>query len=181
MIKTMCVMGASASGKSTLINHLCEDWDDRLHYVKSRTTRKPRGYEDLKTHKFVTDECYEKDLASGKVLFTYHSPNGYYNYTTIDDFDKDKINVYAIDPDAFIELSHNKGFESIGVYVQTTKPTLKLRMKRRGKEFKEEPHLSVTKLFNDDSLKFVIVSGEENYTYRTLVTCKGFLVDNFGF
>ena len=181
MIKTICVMGASASGKSTLINHLCEDLPNKLHYVKSRTTRKPRNSEDLKTHKFVTDECYQEDLANGKVLFTYHSPNGYYNYTTIDDFDKDKINIYAIDPVAFIELSKNHSFMSAGIYVRTSEDTLRKRMKLRGKEFQEEPHLSINKLLNNDNIKYVVVSGEEFFTYRTLLMSKEYIFEQFGY
>ena len=179
MIKTVCVMGASASGKSTLIDNLCKDLPSKLHYVKSRTTRKPRSNEDLKTHKFVTDKCYKEDLDNGKVLFTYHSPNGYYNYTTVDDFDKNKINIYAIDPVAFMELSKNKGFMSAGIYVKTSEETLRKRMKLRGKEFQEEPHLSISKLINNDSIKYIVVSGDEFCTHRTLPLSRGYILEHF--
>lgn len=94
----VCIMGKSASGKSTLINKLVEQYPDKFHAVKSYTTRAIRedDQNDINTHVFVGEKFWNKN--QNKAIAVYHSPKGYTSWVDKDSFDKDKINLYAIDP-----------------------------------------------------------------------------------
>ena len=94
----ICIMGKSASGKSTLINKLVEQYPDKFHAVKSYTTRAIREDDsnDINTHIFVDDDFWQKNRKNA--IAVYCSPKGYVSWADESSFDKNKINLYAIDP-----------------------------------------------------------------------------------
>ena len=149
--KVLCIMGKSGVGKSTVIDLLCKD--DRYSYVISKTTREIREDDpnDSKTHIFVTPEEFHEDLCNGRIVATYVSPSHYINWTSDDLFDKDKINVYAIDPTAFAEWTKwfNCEYDIYGIYLDVPENIRKDRLKMRGDEICEEPHLDSSILSNE--------------------------------
>lgn len=158
MIKIVCIMGKSGTGKSTVVKELCKD--NKFHYVKSFTTRQPRPNdpEDIDTHIFVDDKHYDKN--KDEILALYESPSGYRSYTTIESFDEEKTNIYVIDPKAFIELvelseTNLRTFNVIGIYLYLDETTRRKRFEKRGDEvkFSPEDHLDVVILVHHSTFK----------------------------
>lgn len=146
MTKIVCIMGKSGTGKSTVVKELCKD--DKFHYVKSFTTRDPRPNdpEDINTHVFVDEQHYEKN--KDEILALYESPNGYKSYTTIESFDKDKVNIYVIDPKAFVEFlvfDADLTMDIMGIYLYLDEEIRRKRFEQRGDgtEFSFEEHLDI--------------------------------------
>lgn len=87
----------SGAGKSTLINNIYELDKDKYHVVKSFTTRSVRVEDpnDINTHTFVSESFLEENR--DKVISLYNSPKGYYNFVSMDSFENNKVNLFAID------------------------------------------------------------------------------------
>ena len=185
MIKIICIMGKSGTGKSTVVKELCKD--DRFHYVKSFTTRQPRPNdpEDINTHIFVDNKHYENN--KGEILALYESPNGYKSYTTIESFDRDKKNIYVIDPKAFIELVElsetNLGtFDMFGIYLYLEDRVRLNRFKQRGDntEFSLEEHLDLSiledyyKTYHE--LPGIVYNIEDNTVEEIVETIKNHII-----
>ena len=163
--KVICIMGKSACGKSTVINYLCSG--NNTHYIASKTTRELRVDDpnDASTHIFCTPEDFRYDLANGKIVATYVSPQNYINWTSDDLFNDDKINIYAIDPIAFISWCDwgEDIYDIYGIYIDIPEHIRQARMMKRGGVFEDEPHLS-WELFCKNKLstnKYVIVNGDD--------------------
>ncbi len=147
MIKVLCIMGKSGSGKSTIANRLMGLVPEKYALVKSFTTRKVRENdpEDAKTHIFVSEEDYQKD--KDKVVALYESPLGYKSYVTKDLFDVDKVNIFVIDPRAYSELvvDHSDELDVVGVYIAVSEDERMRRLQQRGSDvskYSNEEHLS---------------------------------------
>lgn len=142
--KILCIIGKSGTGKSTLIKYLLEKYPEKFNYTKSFTTRSIRkeDKEDINTHIFVNMEHYKKNKLNKKIIAEYKSPLNYYSYITIELLDDEKINLYAIDPIAFNELS-NKYSQVFGVYLYLDENERIKRKKNRDKNdfVDEEKHL----------------------------------------
>lgn len=151
----LCVMGKSCSGKSYHIKQLCESDKEKYYYVRSRTTRAIResDKDDIYSHKFVTNEQFDNEK---HIMLLYKSPKGYYNYTTEEDFVDDKINVYAIDPIAFMDMIDKYGdkWNIMGIYMNTDEDVRRERCIRRNENYSDEPHLDYS-LIKDEYRKFV--------------------------
>jgi guanylate kinase len=83
------VVGASGSGKTYIINRICNQFN--MKQVNSRTTRKPR-YEGEIGHKFVTDDIADKEFDNAVAKTNY---NGYRYYTSVEDLEESDF--YVID------------------------------------------------------------------------------------
>lgn len=146
-------MGKSCSGKSYFIKQLCDS--DKYYYVRSRTTRAVRSTDkdDIYSHKFVTNEQFANEK---HVMLLYKSPKGYYNYTTEDDFVEGKINVYAIDPVAFMDMIDKYGdkWNIKGIYMNTDEEVRKCRCFARGEKYSDEPLLGYN-VISDEYKKYV--------------------------
>lgn len=147
MIKVLCIMGKSGSGKSTIANRLVTLAPEKYSLVKSFTTRKVRESdpEDTKTHIFVSEEDYQKDI--DKVVALYESPLGYKSYVTKNLFDVDKVNIFVIDPKAYSELvvDHSDELDIVGVYIAVSEDERMRRLQQRGSDvfkYTKEEHLS---------------------------------------
>ena len=142
-------MGKSGCGKSFLIKEIVGNNDDNYE-VKSYTTRSVREDDpnDINTHTFVSRDFWneKKDNA----LATYHNVKlDYWNWTDESSFQKDKINLYAIDPMAFIELQKDKRFDISGIYIDVSEKERAKRWLKREKSmvgFTDEPHLDLVLL-----------------------------------
>ena len=89
----LCILGKSASGKDFLTNKLCQRTG--LNQIISYTTRE-RRVDEGDTHRFVTEEDYERINSEGKIAaFTQIGRNKY--WTTVDQLYEN--DVYIIDSD----------------------------------------------------------------------------------
>lgn len=88
----MVVVGKTGSGKSSLINKLCE----RRGYKQliSQTTRPKRSETDV-DHLFVTEEDYQLAKESGEIVAETEI-NGYHYYATRDQVYE--ADIYTLDP-----------------------------------------------------------------------------------
>ena len=156
--KIICFMGKSGSGKSTLINELHRRFP-QTHIVKSFTTREIRENDpnDIYTHTFLTNEEFEIDKKYGNIIALYESPKGYKSWTTDKSFKK--LNLYAIDPKAYIDLYNSHKYEVLGIYLNIDENTRQERLKRRDlvEKIDIEKHLD-KKILLDNDVPVLIVN-----------------------
>lgn len=92
----MPIVGLSGVGKDFFIAELLRLYPDVFHFPRSTVTRPCRGPKD-NTHIFVTEqEFLEKMKVETPVSYTVYG--GYQYCTFLSEFDKNKINIRAIDP-----------------------------------------------------------------------------------
>lgn len=163
------ICGLSGSGKSTLIRGLKDLASDDYHVVTSYTTRKVRVHDknDKYTHVFVSESFWK--VSKKKSLATYTSPDGsYHSWTDITSFRKDKINLYAIDPEGhnkFIEniKKKNLNIKVLNVYLEINEKEQMKRLKLRGEKdtslFLNEEHLKIEKIDDrENTIRFNVMS-----------------------
>lgn len=147
-LNVLCILGKSGTGKSTLIDYMMNKFPEKYHYVKSYTTRKVRENDpnDKNTHIFVDKRHFKKYKKKNEIIATYNSPLNYVSYTTIHSFDKNKINLYAIDVKAFNKLQ----LKEAGIYLYLSEDERKKRKTKRDKEMEYdfEEHLDKKYLKN---------------------------------
>lgn len=162
--KIICFMGKSGSGKSTEIKWLHRDFPE-THIVKSFTTREIRvdDPEDIYTHTFVTEKEFENDKKNNEIIALYESPKGYKSWTTDKSFKN--INLYAIDPKAYIELYKSNKYDMLGIYLNLDEVTRADRLRKRDKVEKIdiENHLD-KKILLESDVPFLIIN--EYATHR---------------
>lgn len=155
----LCIITKSGVGKSTLIENL-ESIGKKLdsypkqkkvkvyHNVRSFTTREVRKDDprDINTHVFVDNRFWEDSKDSAMAV--YHSPKGYTSWTSRDSFNKECINLYAIDPIAFVEFrkKYRRVHNIYAVYLTLDEDTRKNRLESRGDIYTEEEHLDIKHL-----------------------------------
>lgn len=152
-------MGKSGCGKTSLCLDLKERYGDKIHIVKSKTTRAERIEDpnDKESHIF----CTTNDLDIDQAIAIYASPKGYYSWTDLDCFEEDKINLYTIDPKAFKDdlsvWAEDNDVELCGIYLALSESVRKRRYLQRGNDlegFDSERHLA---LYHLDGLNNIIV------------------------
>ena len=173
-MKIVAICGKSACGKSTLINRI-EQQHNNIHVVKSYTTRAVREHDksDKFTHTFVDETFYEKN--KDKAISIYNAPQGYVSWTDESSFDKNKVNLYAIDVvEALRTLTpyckkHNHDLTI--VYLNMSEEIRKKRyLEREGTldGYSAEEHLDVSHLDNCD---------EGYIVFDTDISCSQDIVD----
>lgn len=166
IIKIIPIMGRSATGKSTLIYDLVNQYPDDYHMVKSYSTRQPRDEFDKETHIFVSPQY--RDTVKDKIITEYKSDKGYSNWVDESCFHPVKINLYAIDSIAYNKEFHpyckKRGWDTKPIYLEIHRDLRLCRFVKRGgkvEDFEEEDHLSSDHL----SMKFkeIDVTGLKRY------------------
>lgn len=152
-MKIVCIMGKSAVGKSTVINKLCED--EKYYNIKSYTTRYMRANDpnDINTHVFVTNGFWERNKPYAWAIY-YDKVKDYYNWTDKNCFNPNKINLYAIDSQAFKSIC-DRNENTIGIYLNLDEEERKNRIEKRGGVYREEEHLSSKYLKDFDNVYYV--------------------------
>lgn len=141
MKKVFLIVGASGTGKDTIVNYLCEQHN--LKRVKSYTTRPSRGTEtDETSHEFVTDEQF--DALTDIVAYTEF--NGYRYCATKDQVDK--ADLYIIDPEGikYMKEKYDGEREIFVIRLISTKADRFLRMLERGDDTQD----ALERVRNDD-------------------------------
>ncbi len=126
--KLFCVMGESSSGKTTLVERLCNETG--LKQIISYTTR-PRRNGEGDTHIFVDDSMYEQMQDK---LAAYTEINGAKYWTTLDQlYDND---VYIIDPNGLKTLEDLglKDIDLCSIYINVPLDIRMYRAMNRGDE-----------------------------------------------
>ena len=185
-IKVICFCSKSGVGKSTIIESFRNN--NRFHEVVSNTTRLPRNEFDKTTHNFKAMKDYREDIKNNSVISTYESPQGYYNWVNLDCFDKDKINLFAIDIFACIKLLNNPKFNIKIVYLTCNEVDRFIRLSNRNNDvecYRNEPHLELDiytysqhqdKISIIDTTKREIKDIKEEIITKTLLDFKNFEV-----
>lgn len=160
-----CVMGRTASGKSTIVKEVCKRLG--MKYLKSYTTRKMRIGETTENsdHTFIAEnevDFFRKDMIA------YVDRVDYCSFAT-----KQQIldaDFYIINPNSFIDLMENNKVDNIRfktIVITTPFSKLESQAKKRGdynswkenydnenKEFKKinHQHLDDYRVLNDGSI-----------------------------
>ena len=132
MKKLFCIIGRSASGKSSLVKAIVKDMD--LKVVKSYTTRPMRQGETEQNsdHYFISED--EVKLYKNQMI-AYTKINDYEYFTTINVLKQSDI--YVIDPEGYqyllknLEKYHIK-MKLIPIYIKLTRDELFVRANKRG-------------------------------------------------
>ena len=135
--KLLLIAGESGTGKSTLANHLMEQYD--LLPLDSYTTR-PRRTKTETGHFFVNpmvgnslmnDEDYLKNV----VAYTFY--NGHHYWSTIDQVESSDL--YVIDRDGIVHFMKSYNGEKKPIVVRIKAPIYKRvhRMRKRGDSVRE--------------------------------------------
>lgn len=172
--KIICFMGKSGSGKSTMIDNLHRRFP-KTHIVRSFTTREIRENDpnDIYTHTFLTNEEFEIDKRYKSIIALYESPKGYKSWTTDKSF-RD-INLYAIDPKAYIDLYNSRKYEILGLYLDIDETTRESRLKKRDlvEKIDLEEHLDKKILLDNDVPVLIINEHSTNRIYKIVGTFIG--------
>lgn len=166
----ICVMGKSGSGKSTLVEELKNNMEGVFHVVRSFTTRSPRVYDpnDINTHVFVTEHYWE--LHKEQALAVYNSPHGYTSWTSPSSFESDKINLYVIDPKAFLEFRDKTEEDVIGIYVDIDEQTRMRRLGNRGSAYFTEEYLDKRLLKGVEGVYMIDCKGTVEECYYNVIS-----------
>ena len=128
--KVFCIIGRSASGKSTVTKNIAKKLNMKI--LKSYTTRAMRKEEtiDNSDHIFITNE--EVDLYKNNMI-AYTERSGYCSFSTKQQLLESDF--YIINPDAYNELKQNikeLDVELIPVYIKIPYSENVKRVKKRG-------------------------------------------------
>lgn len=176
-IKIYCIMGRSASGKTTISNELSKRTN--IKTVKSYTTRPMRTGENPETsdHIFISENDiskYENDYAA------YTEINGYKYFITMSMLRKEKAWIYVIDPYGYEILKNTLNsdeFEIYPIYILRDSEKARQGAIDRGDDISkwEERRKSEDKQFtdfenkNNDHVLFVNNNDNKEAVIKTLI------------
>lgn len=137
--KLLVFTAPSGAGKTTIVRHLLEKFD-QLEFSVSATTRPMRDYEkDGKDYYFLTPEIFQQKLDNGEFLEWEEVYEGTIYGTLHSEIDrissKGKIAVFDIDVKGALNIKKQYGDDAFTVFVKP--PSLEVliqRLKGRGTE-----------------------------------------------
>lgn len=135
--KILLVSGPSGSGKSTLIKKLMKDYEGKVYFSISSTTRNIRNDEqDGVNYFFINEEEFKNDISKGLFLEWAKVHNNYYG-TSIKQvkraFEENKIVILDIDVQGFHLAKEKFSNEITSVFITTpNKQELIKRLSKRG-------------------------------------------------
>ena len=131
----ICIVGPSGSGKTTMGRVLCETTG--YNWICSYTTRPMRDNEtDGVDHRFVN----ESDMPDKDKMMAYTLFGNYHYWTTFDQFDGNRPNVYIIDEKGVVEMERIirekqlDGYKLLKVYVKRSNIDVDLDRAKRDYE-----------------------------------------------
>ena len=179
------IMAKSGTGKSTVINNLCEN-NLIYHNVKSYTTRAVRVSDpnDALTHVFVDNNFWEKQKENAWAVYK-DKLNKYISWTDKSSFNDYKINLYAIDSKSFKKLS-SKNKDTFGIYLELDEEDRKERIENRGGKYNIEYHLSPDYIFDCQNKVIINITGKTveevaemiELSINTYLSVKGYTIVN---
>lgn len=132
-IKVLALFGPSGSGKDKIKQHLCREFNHYIHTVVGCTTRPARENEkDGVDYYFMSPSEFAEAVFDGSMVEASIFNDWGYG-TTLDAFDKDKINIGIFNPSALECLLQDSRFEVEPVYIYASDKTRLIRCLNREK------------------------------------------------
>lgn len=150
MIKVIALIGPSGSGKDTLLTTALEKIPS-LSRVVSYTTRPMReGEKEGEDYYFIDYDNFSEKLLNGDFIEA-NTFNGWGYATGYESFDKNKINIIALDPGRCELLMDNDAFLVYPYLVKCRDKTRLLRQLKR----EEEPNVEeIVRRYQTDKADF---------------------------
>lgn len=117
-IKVLAIVGASGTGKSTIVENLTRLIPTVFHEVLSYTDR-PKRFPNEGTHLFVDSDKMDKILEN-KTIVAYTEYGCYRYCASLDQFRDDKINLYIVDNQGIKDLRKCNDVRTIVIRVYRT-------------------------------------------------------------
>ena len=137
MHKLFCIMGRSASGKTSIVKEICRR--NHMKMLQSYTTRPRRVDDDLDFHDhiFISKEEVEKYIND---MVAYTKIGEYEYFATVQQLQD--VDFYVIDPPGYKELVSGrwpcmKDIEVIPIYISCEKTIMEERAKERGQDMEK--------------------------------------------
>ena len=152
MIKILNIVGKSGTGKTTIAEAICKN--PQFNFIQSYTNR-PKRYRDETCHMFVDDATICRLIKNDHCVAS--SQYGYYYYCSmLEQFDKDKINVYVTDIKGIMDLQEYANRSPIEMCnINIRKTDINVSSKRTDRD-KEEIFLFDYVLQNDYSIENMV-------------------------
>lgn len=134
------ISGPSGSGKETIIRALLNNLPE-LQRISTYTTRPMRpGEEQGRPYNFITDEEFDRHLASGEI-FEHETVYGSFRYGSPRhalDGDPDSDSIMELDPNGYRRLKKARSQQTVGIFLLV--PDLETLTKRIMARHKEMDH-----------------------------------------
>jgi len=118
-IKVLALFGESGSGKDTIQTWLLKNIPN-THKPITYTTRPARDYEiNGKNYYFISNDEFKELKNNNKILeFFYVKDRDWYYGSSIDEFQKNKINIIILTPTGIRNILNNNQLEVLPVYIK---------------------------------------------------------------
>lgn len=167
MHKIFCVIGRSASGKTTLVKEMCKKHNMKM--LQSYTTRERRPDDDLEIpdHIFINNNEIPKYI-DDVIAYTQIGYNHYFaTYSQIKECD-----FYIIDPNGYNELKlklkpFDESIKLIPIYIQCDPQIMEQRAIARGQDLE-----SFNERYDNENYRFTMF--EYNIPDECFVICNNY-------
>ena len=150
----ICLIGESASGKSTIAKEIVRNY--KIRQVVTYTTRhKRKGEIDGLDYHFISQKKFQ-DMIKENEFAEYASYNGWFYGTAFDDCTDHCVIV--ITPHGLRSLKKNQGLKIISFYIKTDRRARLIRCLQRGDDIEEAYRRSLS-----DSGQYDGIEDEVNY------------------
>lgn len=150
----VCLVGESASGKSTVERLLVRDYG--FQNIVSYTTRKPRKRErDGVDYHFVNDKTF-KNMINNNRFAEYTNYNGWWYGIAIEDCKNDRVVV--VNPHGLRQMKNNPNLNVISFYIHIPQRDRFIKILQRGDDINE----SYRRIIHDDG-QFTGIEDEVDY------------------
>lgn len=118
-IKVLALFGESGSGKDTIQTWLLKNIPN-THKPITYTTRPARDYEiNGKNYYFISNDEFKELKNNNKILESFYvKDRDWYYGSSIDEFQKDKINIIILTPTGIRNILNNNQLEVLPVYIK---------------------------------------------------------------
>lgn len=160
-IKVLALFGESGSGKDTIQTWLLENIPN-THKPITYTTRPARAYEiNGRDYYFISNDKFKELKNNNKILESFYvKDRDWYYGSSIDEFQKDKINIIILTPTGIHNILNHKQLEILPVYIKAPDKIRLLRSLNR----EEDPDCSeICRRFLSDEEDFKNI----NFLYET--------------
>lgn len=160
-IKVLALFGESGSGKDTIQTWLLENIPN-THKPITYTTRPARDYEiNGKNYYFISNDEFKELKNNNKILESFYvKDRDWYYGSSIDEFQKDKINIIILTPTGIHNILNYNQLDILPVYIKAPD---KIRLLRSLKREENPDCIEICRRFLSDAEDFKNI----NFLYDT--------------
>lgn len=160
-IKVLALFGESGSGKDTIQTWLLENIPN-THKPITYTTRPARDYEiNGKNYYFISNDEFKELKNNNKILESFYvKDRDWYYGSSIDEFQKDKINIIILTPTGIHNILNYDQLDILPVYIKAPD---KIRLLRSLKREENPDCIEICRRFLSDAEDFKNI----NFLYET--------------